>query len=45
MKVLVAIDSDIVGDKRDVLRDIKASNPGTKIIILTHAPKPEYRSG
>ena len=28
----------------DVLRDIKASNPATKIIILTNYPYPQYRN-
>ena len=28
----------------NVLRDIKASNPATKIVILTNYPYPQYRS-
>ncbi len=28
----------------DVLRDVKASNPTTKIVILTNYPYPQYRS-
>jgi len=28
----------------DVLRDIKASNPATKIVILTNYPYPQYRN-
>ena len=28
----------------DVLRDIKASNPATKIIMLTNYPYPQYRN-
>ena len=28
----------------DVLQDVKASNPATKIIILTSYPYPQYRS-
>jgi len=28
----------------DVLRDIKASNPATKVVILTNYPYPQYRN-
>ena len=28
----------------DVLRDVKASNPATKIVILTNYPSAQYRS-
>lgn len=28
----------------DVLREVKASNPATKVIILTNSPYPQYRN-